>query len=74
MADRPALDAIYRTERQYRQLGVCTSLLAAGGIWGGYRGAGAVLMALSVLCQLISWAAMRAAQRAHDARTQRAVL
>lgn len=69
-----SLELIYRTERHFRRLGAATSLLGAVAIWTGYSAPGGVLMFLSVLCQLISWRAMRAAQRAHDARTQRAVL
>jgi len=53
---------------------VGATLLGAGAVWFEYRATGVVLFAISVLCQLISWRAMRAAQRAHEARMQRAVL
>ncbi len=68
-----SLDVIYRIERQWRKLAGATSLLGAVAIWIDYRATGGVLMFLSVLCQLISWRAMRAAQRAHEARMQRGV-
>jgi hypothetical protein len=60
-----ALDVIYRTERHWRQLAVGASLLGACALWADYRASGVVLMALCLLCQLISWAAMRSAQRIH---------
>jgi hypothetical protein len=69
-----SLDVIYRIERQWRLWGVVWSLLGVIAFCAEYRRSGFVLMVLSCLCQLISWRAMRAAQRAHDARTQRAVL
>lgn len=65
------LDTIYRVERQWRILGVVLSLLGAAVIWAGYRASGATVIALSLPCQFISWAAMAAARKVHDA--QRAV-
>jgi len=65
------IDGLYRIERQWRKLGAGWSLLGAGAVWIGYRATGAALFALSVLCQFISWRAMRAAQRAQDARIAR---
>jgi|GEM_PF-2881310 len=65
-ATEAALDAIYRSERGWRKLALVTILLGAGAIALDYRASGGVLMFLSVLCQLISWAAMRTARRIHD--------
>jgi len=66
------LDRVYRTERTWSRLGVWASMTGAAAIWSGYRAGGAVVMAISVLCQIISWAALRAAHRIEDKR--RAVL
>jgi hypothetical protein len=69
--ERHALGIFYRTERQWRVLACWTSLLGAGGIWLGARAGGVVLMSVSILCQLVSWRAMRGAQRLEAKRLAR---
>jgi len=65
-ATAAALDAIYRSERGWRKLACGASVLGAVAIALDYRATAVVLLVLSILCQVISWAAMRTARRIHD--------
>jgi hypothetical protein len=69
--EQPVLDMFYRVSKEWQILGACTSGLGAAGIWLDWRAGGGVLMACSVLCQVVSWRAMRGAQRLENKRLAR---
>lgn len=71
--ERPALDIFYRTEREWRVIAIWSSWLGFGGIYVGWRASGALLLGISILCQLVSWRAMRGAQRLEQQRIDRLV-
>lgn len=70
--EQPALDAFYRVEKEWRLMACWTSCLGtAAAIWLDTRSPAVVLLACSVLCQAVSWRAMRAAQRLEKRRRAR---
>lgn len=69
--EQARLDACYRIEREWGVISIWSSWLGFGAIYVGWRPSGAVMLGLSILCQLISWRAMRAVQRLEQQRIAR---
>ena len=69
--EQATLDIFYRTERRWRVLALWTCSVGSVGVWVGARAGGAVLIGLGILCQLISWRAMRGAHRLEKRRLER---
>jgi hypothetical protein len=72
--ERPALDIFYRTERSWRRTACGLSIAGAMILIFArerYGATAVVVLVLSILCQLISWRAMRGAQRLEDKRITR---
>lgn len=69
--EQPFLDLCYRTEKEWRVIACWTSCLAVAGMWLDRRAAAVVLLLCSLLCQAVSWRAMRGAQRLEKKRLAR---
>jgi hypothetical protein len=71
--EQPALDALYRAERSWMASASWCSCAAVVFIIGfsAYRSLAISLLVMGILCQALSWRAMRGAQRVEKTRLDR---
>jgi hypothetical protein len=71
--EQAVLDSFYRTERWWASSACWLSSAGAimGIVSGEYRAAAIALLVMSIGCQLVSWRAMRGAERLEKKRIER---